>query len=184
VPAVVGSFPEPFIHGPGSVKRLPVRVECVEIESAPCRQISKTLAAFGVPVATGLFRASITKATLRLLVGPWEALREDDTLRQLESGPSVSGVYAQPSSTGSQINLLNADARTVLSLGAGSGLIAATGLKLIPALRNNAMGRPACAAAGIVSFVVITQLHLPLVWVLLGLGIPAGVWAWFRLGRA
>jgi len=65
-----------------------------------------------------------------------------------------------------------------------TGLIAATGLKLIPALRNNAMGRPACAAAGIVSFVVITQLHLPLVWVLLGLGIPAGVWAWFRLGRA
>ncbi len=124
--AVVGSFPEPFIHGPGSVKRLPVRVECVEIESAPCRQMSKTLAAFGVPVATGLFRASITKKTLRLLVGPWEALREDDTLRQLESGPSLSGVYAQPTSTGGQINLLNADARTVRSLGAGSGLIAAT----------------------------------------------------------
>ena len=33
IPAVVGSFPEPFVHGPGTPKRLPVRVECVELES-------------------------------------------------------------------------------------------------------------------------------------------------------
>ncbi|MSX12636.1 MAG: DUF4430 domain-containing protein [Actinobacteria bacterium] len=128
VPAVVGSFPEPFLHGPGTEKRLPVRVECVEIESAPCKQVSKTLAALGVPVAIGLFRASITEQTLRVIVGQWAALREEESLLQLESGPGASGVYAQPRSNGAQIDLLNARGRTVRSLGAGAGLVAATAL--------------------------------------------------------
>ena len=128
VPAVVGSFPEPFLHGPGTDKRLPVRVECVEIESAPCKQVSKALAELGVPVAIGLFRASITEETLRVIVGQWVALREDEALRQLESGPALSGVYAQPRSNGAQIDLLSARGRTVRSLGAGSGLVAATAL--------------------------------------------------------
>lgn len=128
VPAVVGSFPEPFLHGPGTDKRLPVRVECVAIESAPCKQVSKTLAQLGVPVAIGLFRASITEETLRVIVGPWAALREEESLLQLESGPAVSGVYAQPRSNGAQIDLLSARGRTVRSLGAGAGLVAATAL--------------------------------------------------------
>lgn len=64
-----------------------------------------------------------------------------------------------------------------------SGLIAATGLKMIPALRNNAMGRTACALVGLAGFLAVGVLRLPLVWVLLGLGIPASVWAWYRLAR-
>jgi hypothetical protein len=132
VPAVVGSFPEPFLHGPGTEKRLPVRVECVEIESAPCKQVSKTLAALGVPVATGLFRASVTEETLRVIVGQWAALREDQALLQIESGPGASGVYAQPTSNGRQIDLLNARGRTVRSLGAGAGLVAASAIGAQP----------------------------------------------------
>jgi len=132
VPAVVGSFPEPFLHGPGSEKRLPVRVECVEIESAPCRQVSKTLAQFGVPVATSLFRASFTEQTLRVIVGQWVALREDDALVALENGPAASGVYAQPNANGSRIDLLSARGRTVRSLGAGAGLVAATAIGAEP----------------------------------------------------
>ena len=151
VPAVVGSFPEPFLHGPGTEKRLPVRVECVEIESAPCKQVSKALAALGVPVATGLFRASITEETLRVIVGQWVALREDEALRQLESGPTLSGVYAQPRSNGAQIDLLNAAGRTVRSLGAGAGLVAATALGEQPPVwaitGTDASGIAAAAAA-------------------------------------
>lgn len=64
------------------------------------------------------------------------------------------------------------------------GLIAATGLKLMPALRNNAMGRLACAALAGATFIGIAQLRLPLAWVLPGLGLPACLWAWYRLGRA
>lgn len=132
VQAVVGSFPEPFLHGPGTEKRLPIRVECVEIESAPCKQVSKTLAALGVLVATRLFRASATEETLRVIVGQWAALREDQALLQIESGPGASGVYAEPTSNGRRIDLLNARGRTVRSLSAGAGLVAATAVGVQP----------------------------------------------------
>ncbi len=151
VAAVVGSFPEPFLHGPGTEKRLPVRVECVEIESAPCKQVSKMLASLGVPVATGLFRASVTEETLRVIVGQWAALREDEALLQLESGPGASGVYAQPTSDGRQIDLLNARGRTVRSLGAGAGLVAATAVGAQPPVwaitGTDSVGVAAAAAA-------------------------------------
>jgi len=151
VHAVVGSFPEPFVHGPGTVKKLPVRVECVEISSAPCKKVSKTLASFGVPVATGLFRASITEETLRVIVGQWAALREDEALAQLESGPQLSGVYAQPTSTGDQIDLLDASGKRVRSLTAGAGLVAATALGDQPPVwaitGTDAAGIAAAAAA-------------------------------------
>lgn len=65
-----------------------------------------------------------------------------------------------------------------------AGLIAATGLKLVPALRRNAMGTIGCALVGTASFVAVAYLRLPLAWVLPGLGLPASIWAWYRLGRA
>lgn len=51
-----------------------------------------------------------------------------------------------------------------------AGLITATGLKLLPALRRNVMGLPLCVAIGIASFVAIAWLKLPLAWVLVALG--------------
>lgn len=51
-----------------------------------------------------------------------------------------------------------------------AGLITATGLKLVPALRRNAMGVPASAALGLLAFVAIAWLKLPLAWVLVVLG--------------
>jgi hypothetical protein len=126
IPAVVGSFPEPFVHGPGSSKRLPVRVECVELRSAPCRAVAGALVAFDVPAAKGTLRRSITSETLRVLVGPWVALRDDNALVALEDGPAVSGVFAEPRPTGDAIALLDARGHAVRTLGAGAGLIAAT----------------------------------------------------------
>jgi len=64
-----------------------------------------------------------------------------------------------------------------------AGLIAATGLKMLPALRSNAMGRAVCALIGVCAFIAVGHLRLPLVEVLLGLGVPAWVWAWYRLVR-
>jgi chromate transporter len=63
-----------------------------------------------------------------------------------------------------------------------AGLIAAAGLKLIPALRANAMGRLVCWALIALTFVAVAVLRVPLLWVLLGLGGAACVWAWQRLG--
>lgn len=63
-----------------------------------------------------------------------------------------------------------------------AGLIAGTGLKLMTALRVNPMGVTVCAAVGVVTFVTIAILRWPLVWVLLGLGLLACLYAWKRLG--
>ncbi|RYX98184.1 MAG: chromate transporter [Comamonadaceae bacterium] len=51
-----------------------------------------------------------------------------------------------------------------------AGLIAATGLKLMPALAKNAMGVKACIALGLACFAGIALLRIPLVYVLAGLG--------------
>ena len=51
-----------------------------------------------------------------------------------------------------------------------AGLIIATGLKLMAALQKNALGLPLCTALGLLSFVAIAWLKLPLLWVLLALG--------------
>jgi chromate transporter len=65
-----------------------------------------------------------------------------------------------------------------------AGLIAATGFKLIGALKSNPMGMPVCWALAVLSFVAIASLRLPLVSVLLGVGGLATLWAYRQLGRA
>jgi chromate transporter len=54
-----------------------------------------------------------------------------------------------------------------------AGLIMATGLKLMGALRKNVLGVPLAAALGVAAFVAIAWLKFPLLWVLLALG-PIG----------
>lgn len=123
--AVVGSFPEPFLHGPQG-KRFPVRVECSPIDSEACAGVEKKLTSAGVIAARGGVAQSFTEHTLRILVGPYLELRDDLAVRQLESGPQASGVFAKPSADGLSIALLDVRARTVRTLAAGSGLVAAT----------------------------------------------------------
>ncbi|WP_198356961.1 chromate transporter, partial [Hydrogenophaga crassostreae] len=63
-----------------------------------------------------------------------------------------------------------------------SGLITATGIKLIAALDNNPMGRALCIAIAAMTFVAIALLRWPLVWVLLGIGGVACIWTYRVLG--
>ncbi|MDP1886536.1 MAG: chromate transporter, partial [Polaromonas sp.] len=65
-----------------------------------------------------------------------------------------------------------------------AGLITATGLKLISALKTNVMGRAVCGALGVATFAAIALLHVPLAWVLLSVGGLACVWAYRQLGRS
>jgi chromate transporter len=58
-----------------------------------------------------------------------------------------------------------------------AGLIAAVGIKLMGALKNNPMGLLTCLGMGTLTFVAIGLLRLPLAWVLLSLGPLASVWA-------
>lgn len=64
-----------------------------------------------------------------------------------------------------------------------AGLITATGLKLIAALQSNVMGRTACWGLAALTFVGIAWLHLPLAYVLLGLGSVGTGWAVYCLGQ-
>ncbi len=63
-----------------------------------------------------------------------------------------------------------------------AGLIIATGIKLVTALRSNAMGTTACALLAAATFVAIAVLRWPLGWVLLGIGGIGCAWAWRCLG--
>ena len=63
-----------------------------------------------------------------------------------------------------------------------AGLITATGIKLISALKRNPMGLTVCWALAVLTFVAIALLRLPLLWVLLGIGGLASVWAYRQLG--
>jgi hypothetical protein len=125
VPAVVGSFPEPFLHGIDG-RRLPVRVECAEAGLQACRDVQRRLTAFEIPASLGRLRSVATTDTLRIVVGRWAVIRGDVGVAALEQGPQDSGVFARPSDDGRRIALLDARGRTRRTLGARAGLVAAT----------------------------------------------------------
>ncbi len=65
-----------------------------------------------------------------------------------------------------------------------AGLITATGLKLMSALKKHPLGVPMCTAFGAASFVGIALLRWPLAYILLGVGGLACVLTWRSLVRA
>lgn len=125
VPAVVGSFPQPFLDGLEG-KRLPVRVECAAVQSAACTEVSSRLQGLGIPAAIAEVGPSEDPEQLRVVVGPWSKLRLSLPAEMVEQGPRSSGVYARFTAGGSSLILFGKDGRTVSTLGAGAGLIAAT----------------------------------------------------------
>ncbi|TAG27373.1 MAG: chromate transporter [Burkholderiales bacterium] len=60
---------------------------------------------------------------------------------------------------------------------AAAGLIGAVSLKMIPGLKKNAMGAGISAALIAITFIAVGLLRWPLVYVVLGLGIPAFAYA-------
>jgi Domain of unknown function (DUF4430) len=125
VPAVVGSFPEPFLNGLDG-KRLPVRVECTSVSGFACRTVISRLRARGVPAAIAAVSPSGEPNTLRVVVAPWPALKGDPTVRAIERGPAASGVYARFESDARTLMLLDPQGHPAGALAAGTGLIAAT----------------------------------------------------------
>ena len=65
-----------------------------------------------------------------------------------------------------------------------AGMIIGTALRLGSGLRASPIGMPACLVLGVATFVLIAWLRQPLVLVLLGVGIPACLYAWWRIGQA
>ncbi|MGJ7510940.1 chromate transporter [Variovorax sp. GT1P44] len=61
------------------------------------------------------------------------------------------------------------------------GLIAATGIKLIPALRKHPLGFGVCLGIVALVFVAIAFARIPLGWVLLAVGGITCAWTWRKL---
>jgi hypothetical protein len=126
VPAVVGSFPAPFVSS-SKGKRVPVRIDCGAGAQRACHEVQKRLTDAGAEVGgTATIGQEASRGVLRVVVGRWSDVRRDPAARRLESGPKVSGVYARPSAGGDRLELLDARGAAVRTLGAASGLVAAT----------------------------------------------------------
>ncbi|MGH2863738.1 MAG: hypothetical protein ACRDJX_00655, partial [Solirubrobacteraceae bacterium] len=123
VPAVVGSYPEPFLNGLEG-KRLPVRIECATATASACQTVISRLRALGVPAAVSAIGSGAAPETLRVMVAPWSRL-EGVLAQELERGPESSGVYARFSQRGKELQLLDPQASTTQTLTSGAGLIAA-----------------------------------------------------------
>ena len=125
VPAVVGSFPEPFVNGfadePG-----PTRLECDDAAQSACDGVQRRLLDLGLVVAKSRAGTDAAGESLRIIVGLWPAIRGDRALFGLERGPKSSGVYARLSRDGRRLTALDARGRAARELGAGTGLVAAT----------------------------------------------------------
>jgi hypothetical protein len=127
VPAVVGAFPEPFAHG-AEGKRFPVRIDCAPDANGQCDDVAEALDRAGVDASVAGLGSPAGDDLLRLVVGPWEDVRGDNAIAQIEDGPAESGVFVRvhESDPGYEIELLDPQGRVTGTLGPGSAIVAAT----------------------------------------------------------
>lgn len=123
VPAIVGAFPEPFVHGQEG-KRFPTRVECATGERA-CDTVVQKLSDAGIPAGTGILGAEARGNVLRVEVGKWSELQRVDGVNVLEKGPAQSGVYARFHGASGGLELLDDHGRSAGNAPPGTGLVAA-----------------------------------------------------------
>jgi hypothetical protein len=118
VPAVVGSWPEPFVHGFRG-DRWPAWVGC-HSRAAICQTVSQRLSAAGARVAGSDAGAIVVE------VGTWNGVRQDADAALLAQGPDRSGVFARFVGTKKPLlEVLNQQGQPAGSIGKGGGLIAA-----------------------------------------------------------
>jgi hypothetical protein len=122
----VGAFPEPFRNGLKGERR-PVRVECDDADSDPCRDAKDALERVGAPASGSSLGAPGTEHVTRLVVARWPRARIVRGGSTLEEGPQASGVFARFGEDGRTLELLDGAgevARTVRP-GDGTALVAA-----------------------------------------------------------
>jgi hypothetical protein len=122
VPAIVGAFPEPFLHGQEG-KRYPTRVECAPATKS-CDAVQTKLEDIGVPTGTGVIGSEARGGVIRVEVGKWSDLRKLQDLDVLERGPGASGVFARFGADGS-IKLLDPSGKVARNAPPGTGVVAA-----------------------------------------------------------
>ncbi len=121
VPAIVGAFPEPFLHGLEGERR-PVRVECDDSESTACQAARDTLEREGISTSGSSLGAPGTETIFRLAVARWPAARIVRGASGLEDGPETTGVFVRFAEDGRSFELLNARGESVRTVRPGDGV--------------------------------------------------------------
>jgi hypothetical protein len=143
IPANVGAFPEPFLHGYGG-ERHPVVLRC--LGAAGCGTAERALREAGVRFGT-----KPVDGAIRILAGPWQLVRHDPVAALIERGPASSGVFAEFRRRAGAWRLALLDERGAVTRTAGRGAA------LVAALRRGeeppvwvvtGIGRTGVAAAG------------------------------------
>ena len=121
VPAVVGSWPQPFAGGYEGKAR-PVQVSCMGGGAGACGAVRASLEGAGVKLA------GAAGGAIRVLVGPWARVSADPAAAQIDDGPEASGVFARLGEGGRGCGLegLDEGGRPARRFGPGAGLVAAT----------------------------------------------------------
>jgi hypothetical protein len=120
VPAVVGSWPEPFLQASAGSDRVAVRVVCAG-DRDPCESAQDALADAGVSAVIDELGREEEGTARRLIVGEWSDIGDATVPSLIARGPRASGVFARIDE--GRIDLLRATGEE--SAGA-SGLVAAT----------------------------------------------------------
>lgn len=120
VPAVVGSWPEPFRQASEPTAQ-PVPVQCAGVTKA-CEAVSTALREEGVEASD----STLSEApTARIVVGTWDGVKRDPAAALLAAEPETSGVFARFSGARDELVALDPRAEEAARLGKGAGLIAA-----------------------------------------------------------
>jgi len=125
IPAIVGAYPEPFVHGADG-KRIPTRLECGSGDELACREVERRLSGVGVRVTRALLASAGGSGLLRVIVARWAQARRVRAAATLARGPSTSGVFARFRPGGAEIELLDEAGQIARAAPRGSGLVAAT----------------------------------------------------------
>jgi Domain of unknown function (DUF4430) len=127
VPAVVGSYPEPFTSGSGG-RKFPTLLNCGAAVQNACDEVGSALHRYGVKAADQVLGTGSGSDSLAVVVGTWGEIKGVIAAQLIAAGPRSSGVYARfVGPSGQALELLDPHGDVVRTLHRSAGLIAATG---------------------------------------------------------
>jgi hypothetical protein len=124
IPAIVGAYPEPFVHGQDG-RRLPTRVECSDPAAKACDDVLEAFQRVDVPAASSSLGEAPGEHSIRVIVGPWDEVDQTFPAERVQEGPAASGVFAHFSDSNA-LTMLDGKGDPARDAPAGSGLVAAT----------------------------------------------------------
>lgn len=142
VPAVVGSWPEPFAQY-SSENPKPVSFECLNVSTA-CQAARERLEAATTAAVT---HGKPSGDSPRMLVGTWQKIRDDPAVNQLRDA-AVFATFKGPTSAGWHLIGLDQSETPRRDFGSGAGLVAALGRPptwIVTGSGATAVGRAASA---------------------------------------